>query len=169
MLIMKIPFLHSLFKRDKRTSAGFVVAIGGKGVHFAQLKYVAGRPQVMTYAFHPVTGIKSSGLTSAVLEKIRTGMKVGGFQFSTLLLPGEYQLLQVEAPNVPEGELKAAVRWSMKDMLSYHVDDATLDVLNIPTNQTGGAYLDRGFDWQSDLLVFDGDHQFYFGGLFKAL
>ena len=136
---MKIPFFPALFKRSKRASAGFVVAISGNGVHFAQVKYVAGRPQVMTYAFHPVTGVKSSGLTSAVLEKIRKGMKVGDFQFSILLMPGEYQLLQVEAPNVPEGELKAAVRWSINDMLSYHVDDATLDVLNIPTNQTGGA------------------------------
>ena len=135
---MKIPFFPALFKRSKRAGAGFVVAISGNGVHFAQVKYVAGRPQVVTYAFHPVTGVKSSGLTSAVLEKIRKGMKVGDFQFSTLLLPGEYQLLQVEAPNVPEGELKAAVRWSIKDMLSYHVDDATLDVLHIPTNQTGG-------------------------------
>ena len=136
---MKIPFFSALFKRSKRAGACFVVAISGNGVHFAQVKYVAGRPQVVTYAFHPVTGVKSSGLTSAVLEKIRKGMKVGDFQFSTLLLPGEYQLLQVEAPNVPEGELKAAVRWSIKDMLSYHVDDATLDVLHIPTNQTGGA------------------------------
>ena len=136
---MRIPFSPTLFKRAKRAGAGFVVAISDNGVHFAQVKYVAGRPQVMAYAFHPVTGVKSSGLTSAVLEKIRKGMKVGDVQFSTLLMPGEYQLLQVEAPNVPEGELKAAVRWSIKDMLSYHVDDASLDVLHIPTNQTGGS------------------------------
>ena len=58
MLIMKIPILHSLLKRDKRTSAGFVVAIGGKGVHFAQLKYVAGRPHVVSYVFNQVENNK---------------------------------------------------------------------------------------------------------------
>lgn len=138
MLIMKIPFLAKLFKRSKRTGAGFVVAISGTGVHFAQVKYVAGRPQVVTYAYHQVSGSKSSGITSAVLEKIRKGMHVGDFDFTTLLAPGDYQLLQVEAPNVPEEEMKAAVRWSIKDMLSYHVDDATLDVFNIPVNQNAG-------------------------------
>lgn len=115
-----------------------MIAISSNGVHFAQMKYVAGRPQVLTYAFHPVTGFKSSGMTSAALEKMRKGMKVGDFQFSTLLAPGEYQLLQVEAPNVPEDEIKAAVRWSVKDMLSYHIDDATLDVFHIPGKQNAG-------------------------------
>jgi MSHA biogenesis protein MshI len=134
MLIMKIPF----FKRSERARPGFVIAISSNGVHFAQVKYVAGRPQVLNYAFHPVTGIKPSSMTSAALEKMRKGMKVGDFQFSTLLAPGEYQLLQVEAPNVPEDEIKAAVRWSVKDMLSYHIDDAALDILRIPGNQTSG-------------------------------
>ena len=135
---MQIPFISGLLNRAKRTGAGFVVAISGNGVHFAQLKSVAGRPQVVTYAFHQLPGIKTSGITSAVLEKIRKGLHVGDFRFATLLAPGEYQLLQVEAPSVPEEELKAAVRWNIKDSLSFHVDDATLDVLRIPGNPGGG-------------------------------
>jgi MSHA biogenesis protein MshI len=138
MLIMKIPFLSKFVRQIKRAGADFVVAISGNGVHFAQIKYVAGRPQVVSYAFQQVTGIKSSGITPAALEKMRNSLRVGDFQFSTLLAPGEYQLLQVEAPNVPDDELKAAVRWSIKDSLNYHADDATLDVLRIPPNQAGG-------------------------------
>jgi MSHA biogenesis protein MshI len=134
---MKIPFFSGFIKNTKRAGADFAIAISGHGVHFAQVKYVAGRPEVVTYAFHPLTGIKSTGITAVALEKIRKGMKVGDFQFSTLLAPGEYQLLQVEAPNVPEDEMKAAVRWSIKDMLSYHVDDATIDIMRIPANQGG--------------------------------
>lgn len=135
---MKIPFFSNLFKRSKRAGADYVVAINGNGVHFAQVKYVAGRPHVVSYAFHQVAGIKSSGVTPAALEKMRSSLRVGDFQFSTLLAPGEYQLLQVEAPNVPDDELKAAVRWSIKDSLSYHVDDAALDILRIPPNQAAG-------------------------------
>jgi MSHA biogenesis protein MshI len=60
------------------------------------------------------------------------------FQCSTLLAPGEYQVLLVEAPNVPQAELKTAVRWRMKDLLDYHVNDATLDVLAVPPNPAGG-------------------------------
>ena len=135
---MKIPFFSGLLKKNKRTGTHFVVAISGSGAHFAQVKYVAGRPQVVTYAYHQLAGAKSAGVSSTALEKIRKGMKVGDVEFSTLLAPGEYQLLQVEAPNVPQNEMKLAVRWSIKDMLSYHVDDAALDVFTIPLNQTSG-------------------------------
>jgi MSHA biogenesis protein MshI len=47
-------------------------------------------------------------------------------------------MLLVEAPNVPALELKTAVRWRIKDLLDYHVQDATIDVLDIPAD-TGPA------------------------------
>jgi len=49
---------------------------------------------------------------------------------------GHYQMLTVDAPNVPLEELRTAVRWRLKDMLDFHVDDATIDVLDIPVDKT---------------------------------
>jgi len=63
---------------------------------------------------------------------------LGRYQCSTLLAPGEYQVLLVEAPNVPQAELKTAIRWRIKDLLDYHVNDATVDVLAVPPNPAGG-------------------------------
>ena len=60
------------------------------------------------------------------------------YRCSTLLAPSEYQMLLVEAPNVPQTELKTAIRWRIKDMLEYHVDDATVDLLEVPRNPAGG-------------------------------
>lgn len=134
---MKIPYLSSLLKRNTRSAAGCVLSFSSSGVNFAQIKYVAGRPQLVSYAFHPVAGIRLSGITYAVLEKICKDLHLDSFRFTTLLAPSEYQLLQVEAPNIPQDEMKAAVRWSIKEMLSYHVDDAALDILFIPTGQAG--------------------------------
>jgi MSHA biogenesis protein MshI len=62
---------------------------------------------------------------------------LGRYQCATLLLPGEYQVLLVEAPNVPQAELKTAIRWRIKDLLDYHVNDATVDVLAVPPNPAG--------------------------------
>lgn len=138
MLIMKIPFFSSWFGQSKRAHKRFVVMISGNGVHFALLKYVAGRPQVVSYGYRPVGGLKASGISPEVLEKLRKEVHSGDFQFVTLLAPGEYQLLLADAPNVPEDEMKAAVRWSVKDTLSYHVDDAVLDILHIPSGQMPG-------------------------------
>lgn len=46
----------------------------------------------------------------------------------------QYQLLQVQKPNVPDEEQRDAVRWAVKDMLDYPVEDATIDFLEIPTD-----------------------------------
>jgi MSHA biogenesis protein MshI len=62
---------------------------------------------------------------------------LGRYQCATLLSPGEYQVLLVEAPNVPQAELKTAIRWRIKDLLDYHVNDATVDVLAVPPNPAG--------------------------------
>ncbi|MEW6687736.1 MAG: agglutinin biogenesis protein MshI [Pseudomonadota bacterium] len=66
------------------------------------------------------------------LEKLARELHFDRYACATLLQPGEYQLLMVEAPAVPQAELKSAIRWRIKDMLDYHVDDATMDVLDIP-------------------------------------
>jgi MSHA biogenesis protein MshI len=66
------------------------------------------------------------------LEQVAREFGVKRFQCTTILKPDQYQILLVEAPAVKPEELKAAVRWRIKDMLDYHVDDATIDVLDVP-------------------------------------
>jgi MSHA biogenesis protein MshI len=56
-----------------------------------------------------------------------------------VLSGGEYQMFAVDAPNVPAEELKTAVRWRLKDMLDFHVDDATIDVLDIPADKNASV------------------------------
>ena len=52
---------------------------------------------------------------------------------ATLLTAGDYQISAVEAPNVPEAELKTAMRWRMKDVIDYPVEQSVFDVLQIPS------------------------------------
>lgn len=49
----------------------------------------------------------------------------------------EYQLLQIDAIDVPAAELKQAVRWSIKDIIDFPVEDATVDVLGLPDSAIG--------------------------------
>ena len=72
------------------------------------------------------------------LERVAKELGFGQHQCLALLPSADYQMLQVEAPNVPALELKTAVRWRIKDLLDYHVQDATIDVLDIPAD-TGAA------------------------------
>jgi MSHA biogenesis protein MshI len=72
------------------------------------------------------------------LERMARELGFARHQCLALLPPTDYQMLLVEAPNVPALELKTAVRWRIKDLLDYHVQDATIDVLDIPV-QAGAA------------------------------
>jgi len=58
----------------------------------------------------------------------------------SVLDPQGYRLLLVEAPDVPADELKAAVRWRVKDLIDFHIDDAVIDVFEMPRHARGGAH-----------------------------
>jgi MSHA biogenesis protein MshI len=57
---------------------------------------------------------------------------------STVLTPEDYQLALVEAPEVPPAELRAAMRWRLKDTIDFAVEDAVIDVFDIPDQNRGG-------------------------------
>jgi len=70
--------------------------------------------------------------TPGALERIAKEKHLDRYRRAVLLRPGEYQLVMVDAPAVPPDEVKSAIRWSVKDMLDYPVENATIDVLDIP-------------------------------------
>jgi MSHA biogenesis protein MshI len=84
-------------------------------------------------------GTRELGASFKDAERVARDLGVDQYQCLTLLSPTDYQLLLVEAPNVPAVELKTAVRWRVKDMLDYQLDDATIDVLDIPVDPAGGG------------------------------
>lgn len=48
-----------------------------------------------------------------------------------MLRSTQYQILQIDAPAVPPEELRTAARWQIRELVSMHVDDLTLDVLKV--------------------------------------
>ncbi len=109
------------------------VELDQTSVHVAHVRPDGGRPSVEfaeTREWNPAEP-KS-------LEKVAREFGARRFRCTTLLKPAEYQILLVEAPAVKRDELKPALRWRIKDLLDYHVDDATLDVLDVPLPGTAG-------------------------------
>lgn len=120
------------FSRARKKEGILVTSFHADGICVARVeRQPAAKPIVRLAAFHPTTPSLSAEALSRVARECDAGVFVG----STLLAGGEYQLLQVESPNVPQDELKTAVRWRLKDMLDFHIDDATIDVLDIPVEK----------------------------------
>lgn len=88
------------------------------------------RPAVSHCESNPV----GSGGAVETLRELRRSLGLERYRCTTLIEFPDYQLHQVEAPSVPDAELRQAVRWSIKDMIDYPADDATVDVLRIPAD-----------------------------------
>lgn len=102
------------------------------GIYAAYAKTPSGiRPTVEWLSFYPASGDTAPG----ALSKLEKEHRAAGHQYANLLGIGEYQMLALDAPSVPADELKSAVRWRIKDMLDYHIDDATIDVLRVPADK----------------------------------
>ncbi|HVY07054.1 MAG TPA: agglutinin biogenesis protein MshI [Burkholderiales bacterium] len=69
------------------------------------------------------------------LQKMRKEMHLDRYRCATVLPVRQYQLQLVDSPNVPEAEMKSAVRWKLKEFLEYPVETATLDVMSMPVAQ----------------------------------
>lgn len=129
---MQIPRISSLFGPKSRGGGRLAIALGAHGVHLAKVRLSGAMPQVVRCEYH-----ETGAISAATLEKLRRDAGLGGHHFTMLLAPGEYQILLVDAPNVPTEELKTAIRWKIKDSLNYHVDNAMVDVLRIPPGKPG--------------------------------
>jgi MSHA biogenesis protein MshI len=75
---------------------------------------------------------RKEGDDAATLARLRRELQLDRYRCTTLLRMGEYQMLQVEAPEVPAEEARSAVRWRIKDMIDFPVEAATVDGLFIP-------------------------------------
>jgi MSHA biogenesis protein MshI len=127
------------FKKTKKKDSWLTIAFHGDGIACASVRRSgAARPVVDLLQFFP------AGAGADTLEKIGRELQANQYQCLTLLGGGEYQVFAVDAPNVPAEELKTAVRWRLKDMLDFHIDDATIDVLAIPVDKNAASRAGHG-------------------------
>ena len=113
--------------RKSKRDPGWMVIGSGDGELATVLGEAGnGKPRLHQYAVRAV----DDGATG--LQRAARDLHMTRYQCATLLEPGDYQIVVVDAPNVPANELKTAMRWRVKDLIDLHIDDVTLDVLDIP-------------------------------------
>jgi MSHA biogenesis protein MshI len=126
------PIAKPMSSRDAPAPTVLAFADGRMDVARAVAK--AGRPLLEALDSYEVPAVERP----AALQRMRRKL---GARVLLLLAPGEYQLLQTDAPDLQGDELKAALRWKVKDQLDYPVDRATLDAIDI---RLEGAAAARG-------------------------
>ncbi len=69
---------------------------------------------------------------TASLTRLAQGHNLKRYRCVTLMRPGSYRVVQMEPPAVAPEERLEAMRWRLKDMVDFPVDDAALAMTEIP-------------------------------------
>lgn len=133
------------------------------GVALAVNNLRDGAPHLETVAFieqaQPLTNSK-------VIAEYLSEHRLTDVPVSLVLQEGEYQLLLIEAPDVPVDELKDALLWRVKDLIQFNPEDAYLDYIELPDDAYRGrgkmiyvvvaerTLIDQRVDWLDALGVF---------------
>jgi MSHA biogenesis protein MshI len=74
-------------------------------------------------------------------------------QCHLVLAGSQTQVVQIDKPNIPENELNAALKWQIKDLVSYSPEDMVLDYFDGPTLVGGNDRINVVCASKNDLLT----------------
>lgn len=122
--------MFSLFGKNKKQSIAAIVP-GEMGIAIATLNPGKEKPCLKICDFSLWDEGRDHG--KQLLQKAKE-FSLTKHACTTVMGLGEYSVLSVDAPDVPPNELRAAVRWQVKDLIDFHIDDAVIDVFDAPGN-----------------------------------
>jgi MSHA biogenesis protein MshI len=125
---LSFAFLKPLLSKSRRTRARLGIALAERSFALAiVLRPEGDKPAIEYCATNPVSGDVGPALRAG-LEKLRATRTAA----CAVIEGDDYQIVQVEAPEVLPSELRAAVRWKLRDAISFNVDEASVDVFEVP-------------------------------------
>ena len=120
------------WRKSTRQPPGRVgLQLDGEGATLATLDK-AGQPRVVHARCAP-------GVWQTTIETLARDLGVAKAARATLVLPPEaYNLLLIEPPDVPAAEMKEALRWRARELLSFPADEAVIDLFPFPDDAQRG-------------------------------
>jgi MSHA biogenesis protein MshI len=151
--------LGRVFKKRRRTEGlRAAVAISEREIAVALVRKLEGqRPKVLRIVVEEAP----LGFADPVLKKIVSEFDLRRVPVSAVINPSDYQIAQVQAPDVPLNERRAAARYSMRDAFDFPIDASTLDIFDLPEQTSRGdkklcfAIASRGDAIQNMTEVFE--------------
>lgn len=119
------------FWQQFKSKAKVGIELSRSGIAVVVLGAEAGQEQVLSRA---LIQADSHDLASAQLDMNAWVEKhhLKASSCNLVLAKEDYQLLLVEAPEVPDAEVKEAVRWRIKDLVNTPLEEAAIDIFLLP-------------------------------------
>jgi MSHA biogenesis protein MshI len=120
--------VFSGLKKARQDGLRAGIVLGDGSLALAVVRRPAdGKPELVESLRQPLGADIQTSLR-ATLDKL--GLK--RTRTCAVLDSADYQVVQVEAPEVLPSELRAAIRWRLRDAIGFSVDEAAIDIFEIP-------------------------------------
>lgn len=117
----------------KKDSAVVGVELQEDGMALVALRWSDGTPEASCMTFLPYS---EGASPEQLLKDWVVNAKLTGARCHVTLAGDQYQILLVEPPEVPDEELRNAIRWRLKDLISIPLEQAAIDVFALPEDGT---------------------------------
>ncbi len=127
--------------KPKKTSPGLAGLWEREdGVALARVSRKGDRPQLQACAF---ISCSEGAERARLLQEAARENSLAGSRSVVMLDNGTYSLLQVDPPEVAEGELREAVRWQIRDLIDFPLEEGVVDAFMVPPprNRSRMAYV----------------------------
>lgn len=112
------------------------LVLSDEGIAHACIAQNIGQPpRLVSVHFYP---INTPSETVFALKQLVRENGLENASVVTSLMIGDSNLAMVEKPEVSAEELRQAIRWKIKDSFPFNIDDAIVDVFDIPQQKTPG-------------------------------
>ena len=119
-------------KQFTRSSAGCVgIELNADSLRIA-VRSADGSTIEQTAVLQAETSSPSASDWLALIEPFIQKHRLQNRLCNVVLSPADYQLMLVEAPDVPDEEMREAVKWRIKDLINTPVEAAAIDIFALP-------------------------------------
>lgn len=132
---MGFGFLRMAKQKQQRGRLGVEVSSDGIAIAYVEANDI-GRPFLSRCEFISADAINS--IPETLRDHIAT-LGLSKVPCNWVMVNPDYNLLLVESPKVSENELRDAMRWRIKDLISFPVENAIVDVFPLPKDGTRGV------------------------------
>ena len=128
--------MFNFFRKEKRGQGMNAVVLCEQGIAYACIQRNAGQPPTLS-SLH-FSELDNKAKTAAALKQLVKDFQLEDKEITTSLLIADSKLVMLEKPEVADEELRQAVRWKVKDSLPFDINDAIVDVFEIPGQKERG-------------------------------
>lgn len=128
---ISFPWSH----RGKSSSGLAGIVANDDGLSLASIQRQGGTPRLKSCIFVPCPDAAERG---RIMAETARSQGLQGAYGTLVLQNGDYSLLQIDAPEVAENELREAVRWQIRELIDFPLEEAVIDAFLVPRPKNRG-------------------------------